>query len=55
MSKRKFVSLSKNNRKIIKFFNEHESLDFDETILSFINIILIKKFLNNFTILKFIH
>ena len=39
MSKRKFESLSTNNPKIIKFFNEHESLDFDETILSFINII----------------
>lgn len=39
MSKRKLESLSTNNPKIIKFFNEHESLDFDETILSFINII----------------
>ena len=39
MSKRKFESLSTNNPKIIKFFSEHESLDFDETILSFINII----------------
>lgn len=39
MSKRKFESLSTNNPKIIKFFNEHESLDFDETIMSFINII----------------
>ncbi len=39
MSKRKLESLSTNNPKIIKFFNEHESLDFDEIILSFINII----------------
>ena len=39
MSKKKLESLSTNNPKIIKFFNEHESLDFDETILSFINII----------------
>lgn len=39
MSKRKLESLSTNNPKIIKFFNEHKSLDFDETILSFINII----------------
>jgi hypothetical protein len=38
MSKRKLESLSTNNPKIIKFFNDHESLDFDETILSFINI-----------------
>ena len=39
MSKRKLESLSTNNPKIIKFFNNHESLDFDETIISFINII----------------
>ena len=39
MSKRKLESLSTNNPKIIKFFNEHKSLDFDETILSFISII----------------
>tara|TARA_R110002074_G_scaffold83641_7_gene186028 strand:- start:8764 stop:10173 length:1410 start_codon:yes stop_codon:yes gene_type:complete len=39
MSKRKLESLSTNNPKIIKFYNDHESLDFDETILSFINII----------------
>jgi hypothetical protein len=39
MSKRKLESLSTNNPKIIKFFNEHTSLDFDETILTFINII----------------
>jgi len=39
MSKRKLESISTNNTKIIKFFNEHESLDFEETILSFINII----------------
>lgn len=39
MSKRKFESLSTQNPKILKFFNEHDSLDFDETILSFINII----------------
>ena len=39
MSKRKLESLSTNNPKIIKFFYEHESLDFDEIILSFINII----------------
>ena len=39
MSKRKSDFLSTKNPKIIKFFDEHESLDFDETILSFINII----------------
>ena len=39
MSKRKSDSLSTSNPKILKFFNDHESLDFDETILSFINII----------------
>jgi hypothetical protein len=39
MSKRKLESLSTDNPKIIKFFNTHESLDFEETILSFINII----------------
>ena len=39
MSKKKIDSLSTNNPKIIKFFNEHKSLDFDETILSFISII----------------
>ena len=39
MSKRKLESLSTQNPKILKFFNEHDSLDFDETILSFINII----------------
>ena len=39
MSKRKLESLSTSNPKILKFFNDHESLDFDETILSFINII----------------
>ena len=39
MSKRKLDSLSTNNPKIIKFFSDHESLDFDETLLSFINII----------------
>jgi hypothetical protein len=39
MSKRKLESLSTENQKIIKFFNSHESLDFEETILSFINII----------------
>jgi len=39
MSKTKLDYLTTNNPKIIKFFNEHKSLDFDETILSFINII----------------
>ncbi len=39
MSKRNLESMSTSNPKIIKFFNEHESLDFEEIIISFINII----------------
>jgi hypothetical protein len=27
------------NKKIINFFNEHKNLDFEETIIKFINII----------------
>ena len=38
MSKRKIESLSINNPKIIKFFNDHSTLDFENTILSFIEI-----------------
>ena len=38
MSKRTGTSLSTNNPKVIKFFNEHHNLDFDETILSFVEI-----------------
>ena len=38
MSKRSTPSLSTNNAKILKFFHEHQNLDFDETVLSFVEI-----------------
>ena len=39
MSNTPIKELSTNNPKIVSFFNTHKTLDFDETILSFINII----------------
>ena len=38
MSKRPITSLSTNNTKVIKFFHEHQNLDFEDTILSFVEI-----------------
>lgn len=38
MSKRPGSNLSTNNPKIIKFFHEHQNLDFEETVLSFVEI-----------------
>jgi len=35
----KIDHLTTNNPKILKFFNDHQSLDFEETVISFINII----------------
>ncbi len=39
MSIMKIDHLTTNNPKILKFFNDHQSLDFEETVISFINII----------------
>ena len=39
MSNIKMKQISTTNLKIVSFFNTHKTLDFDETILSFINII----------------
>ena len=38
MSKRPGSNLSTNNPKILKFFHEHQNLDFEDTILSFVEI-----------------
>lgn len=38
MSKRTNTSLSTNNAKVIKFFHEHQNLDFEDTVLSFVEI-----------------
>ncbi len=38
MSKRPGSNLSTNNPKIVKFFHEHQNLDFEDTILSFVEI-----------------
>lgn len=38
MSKRANTSLSTNNAKVLKFFHEHQNLDFEDTILSFVEI-----------------
>lgn len=38
MSKRPGSNLSTNNPKIVKFFHEHQNLDFEETVLSFVEI-----------------
>tara|TARA_Y100000591_G_scaffold333260_1_gene375103 strand:- start:23057 stop:24475 length:1419 start_codon:yes stop_codon:yes gene_type:complete len=38
MSKRLITPLSTNNSKIIKFFHEHQNLDFEDTVLSFVEI-----------------
>ena len=38
MSKRPGSNLSVSNPKIVKFFHEHQNLDFEETILSFVEI-----------------
>ena len=38
MSKRLITPLSTNNSMIIKFFHEHQNLDFEDTVLSFVEI-----------------
>ena len=48
--------LSTTNPKILSFFNTHKTLDFDETILSFINIIeRLEDNVNNNPSNQFIH
>ena len=38
MSKRTGSNLSVTNPKIVKFFHEHQNLDFEDTVLSFVEI-----------------
>ena len=38
MSKRAGSNLSVTNPKILKFFHEHQNLDFEDTVLSFVEI-----------------
>lgn len=56
MSNIKMKQISTTNPKIVSFFNTHKTLDFDETILSFINIIeRLEDNVNNNPSNQFIH